>query len=71
MLRFSGIPLAAFAPSVRSDRGGSQVWRVMFSRPYKYEYWYNHTPWHRRYGTYHLRGQPCPPVWGADRRHET
>jgi hypothetical protein len=37
----------------------------------EYEYWYNHNPWHRPCGTYHLRGQPCPPVWGTHRRHET
>jgi hypothetical protein len=35
MLWFSGMPLVAFALSVRSNRGGSQVWRVMFSRPYR------------------------------------
>jgi predicted nucleic acid-binding protein len=34
MLRFSDMPLAAFALSVRSNRGSSQISRVMFSRPY-------------------------------------
>jgi hypothetical protein len=36
MPRFSGPHLASFAPCVRKDRRGSQVWRVMFSRPYSY-----------------------------------
>jgi hypothetical protein len=37
MPRFSGTRLASFAPNVRSNRRGSQVSRVMFSRPYSYE----------------------------------
>jgi hypothetical protein len=36
MPRFSGVCLASFALCVRSNRGGPQVWRVMFSRPYGY-----------------------------------
>jgi hypothetical protein len=33
--RFSGTHLASFAPSVRKNRRRSQVWRVMFARPYR------------------------------------
>ena len=33
--RFSGPRLVSFAPRVRSNRHGSQVGRVMFSRPYR------------------------------------
>ena len=36
MWQFSGIPLAAFAPSVRSNLPRSQVGRSMFSRAYSY-----------------------------------
>jgi hypothetical protein len=36
MLRFAGTRLASFALCVRSNLRRSQVWRVMFSRPYTY-----------------------------------
>jgi HEAT repeats len=36
MPRFSGTRRAPFAPSVRRNQRGSQVWRRMFSRPYRY-----------------------------------
>jgi len=37
MPRFAGTHLATFAPRVRSNHRGSQVWRFMSSRPYTYK----------------------------------